>query len=78
MSRWNLSIPPTTDRLVRTHLAARGFKKGDLSRFVDEAVRRAVFWATVDAARERNANVDPAELEAEINAAVSEARADRS
>ena len=40
MTRWNLSIPEQTDRTVRTFLARTGGKKGDLSRFVDEAVRR--------------------------------------
>ena len=39
MTRWNLSIPEQTDRAVRTFLARTGGKKGDLSRFVDEAVR---------------------------------------
>ena len=39
MTRWNLSIPEQTDRAVRTFLARTGDKKGDLSRFVDEAVR---------------------------------------
>ena len=43
MTRWTLSIPDETDRTVRTYLARIGLKKGDLSRFVDRAVRRQVF-----------------------------------
>ena len=39
MTRWNLSISEKTDRLVRSHLARIGMKKGDLSKFVDTAVR---------------------------------------
>lgn len=40
MTRWNLSISEETDRAVRTFLTRSGGKKGDLSRFVSEAVRR--------------------------------------
>ena len=42
MSRWSLSISEETNLAVRTFLARKGGKKGDLSRFVDEAVRRRV------------------------------------
>ena len=42
MTRWSLSIPEETNLAVRTFLARNGGKKGDLSRFVDEAVRRRV------------------------------------
>ena len=47
MTRWNLSISEQTDRTVRTFLVRTGGKKGDLSRFVDEAVRRRVLDLTV-------------------------------
>ncbi|MDZ7790540.1 MAG: ribbon-helix-helix domain-containing protein [Xanthomonadales bacterium] len=58
MTRWNLSIPDETDRAVRTFLARTGGKKGDLSKFVDEAVRRHVLESTVRAAKERNQQSD--------------------
>ena len=51
MTRWNLVIPEKTDRAVRTYLARTGGKKGDLSRFVDEAVRRRVLDLTVRESR---------------------------
>ena len=54
MTRWNLSIPEKTDRVVRTFLARTGSKKGDLSRFVDEAVRRRVLDLTVRQVKDRN------------------------
>jgi len=76
-TRWNLSIPDDTDRLVRSYLARRGMKKGDLSRFVDEAVKREVFREAVRAAREHNRDADPAEIEAAVNQAVEDARAPR-
>ncbi|MDE0680524.1 MAG: hypothetical protein OXI11_09985 [Gammaproteobacteria bacterium] len=37
-----------TDRSVRSFLARAGGKKGDLSRFVDRAVRQAIFWETLE------------------------------
>ena len=58
MTRWNLSIPEETDRAVRTFLARNGGKKGDLSRFVNEAVRRRVLELTVSRVKERNARLD--------------------
>ena len=54
MTRWNLVIPEKTDRAVRIYLARTGGKKGDLSRFVDEAVRRRVLDLTVRQVKDRN------------------------
>jgi hypothetical protein len=42
MTRWSLSVPESTDRLVRVFLARTGMKKGDLSTFVEEAVQAEV------------------------------------
>lgn len=42
--RWNLVISQQTNLAVRGFLAQRGFKKGDLSGFVEEAVR----WRVLD------------------------------
>ena len=54
MTRWNLVISDDTNRRVRSYLARTGGKKGDLSRFVDRAVRQAIFWETVESIWERN------------------------
>ncbi len=51
-TRWNLVISEQTNRAVRGFLAQRGFKKGDLSGFVEEAVRWRVFDQTLTQARE--------------------------
>jgi hypothetical protein len=77
MTRWTLSIPEQTDRTVRTYLARTGLKKGDLSRFVDEAVRRQVFALTVRGIKERNAGTNPDMLERLIKEAVEQGRAHR-
>lgn len=78
MTRWNLSISEETDRAVRTFLARNGGKKGDLSRFVDEAVRRRVLELTASRVKERNARYDQGELLDLIDEEVDTARASRS
>ncbi len=78
MTRWTLSIPEETDRTVRTYLARTGLKKGDLSKFVDQAVRRQVFALIVKDVKERNADADPEQLAELIEEAAERARAHRS
>lgn len=59
MIRWNLSIPEKTDQMVRTFLGRTGgTRKGDLSRFVDGAVRRRVLDLTVREIKDRNSRYD--------------------
>ena len=62
MVRWSITIPEETDRTVRAFLARNGGKKGDLSRFVNEAVRRHVFDLAVQQIKERNAEHDQQEI----------------
>ena len=78
MTRWNLSIPEETDRALRTFLARTGGKKGDLSRFVDEAVRRRVLDLTVREIKDRNSRYDQRELLGLIDEEVDATRAGRS
>ncbi|MDT8873479.1 ribbon-helix-helix domain-containing protein [Komagataeibacter rhaeticus] len=47
MTRWTVSVSRETDITVRSFLAQRGMKKGDLSRFIEEAVRWRVFDRTM-------------------------------
>ena len=77
MTRWNLTITEKTDRAVRTFLARTGGRKGDLSRFVDEAVRRRVLDLTVRGIKDRNAQYDQQEIMARIDEGVSAAHAGR-
>lgn len=70
MSRWTLVVPEKTNRMVRTHLAMRGAKKGDLSKFVDHAVRQALFRETVESAKSRNAETPPDIIQAAIDEAI--------
>ena len=78
MTRWHLSIPEKTDRAVRTYLARTGGRKGDLSRFVDEAVRRRLLDFTVRQVKDRNARYDQQEILDLIDEEVDAARAGRS
>lgn len=77
MTRWNLVISDDTDRSVRSYLARTGGRKGDLSRFVDRAVRQAVFWETLESVWRRNRQLSPDEVQALADEAVMEARASR-
>ena len=54
MVRWNITIPEGTDRTVRVFHSRNSGKKGGLSRFVDEAVRRRVFDLTIQQVKDRN------------------------
>ena len=78
MTRWSLSIPEETNLAVRTFLARKGGKKGDLSRFVDEAVRRRVLDLTVCQIKDRHARDDQQDILDLIDEEVDAARAGRS
>jgi hypothetical protein len=75
--RWSIKVSKDTDLTLRTYLGARGTKKGDLSKFIEEAVRRRVLQCTIQDIRARNADADPDEIERIVDEAVSEVRAER-
>ena len=72
--RWTIKVSRETDLSLRSYLGAQGMKKGDLSRFVEEAVRWRVLDRTVQRLKDRNQDLPPEELEALIDDAVAEAR----
>ena len=75
-TRWTVSVSRDTDIAVRSFLAQRGMKKGDLSKFIEEAVRWRVFDQTLTDVRSKFADVPTEELEALIDDAVAAARKD--
>jgi hypothetical protein len=75
--RWNIKVSKETDLTLRTYLGSQGMKKGDLSKFIEEAVRWRVFHRTVQGLKEQNADTDPGELQGLIDDAVREVRAER-
>ena len=75
-TRWNLVVSKDIDKSLRQYLAAEGRgKKGELSRFVEEAVNKHIFDSALKAAHEANADVDPDELDAAIEESLAWARA---
>lgn len=69
--RWNIAVSPDTDQSVRMFLASQGGgRKGDLSRFIEKAVRSYIFERAAEEAKAANANVNEADLTAIINEAV--------
>nr|WP_294510074.1 ribbon-helix-helix domain-containing protein [uncultured Rhodopila sp.] len=73
-TRWTVSVSKDTDITVRSFLARRGMKKGDLSKFIEEAVKWRVLDQTIAEARSKFADMPADELEAVIDAAVTAAR----
>lgn len=73
-TRWTVSVSRETDIAVRSFLAQRGMKKGDLSKFIEEAVKWRVLDQTMAEARSKFADMPPDELEAVIDEAVAAAR----
>ena len=75
--RWTIKVSPDTDLSLRTFLGAQGMKKGDISKFVEDAVNRRVLQCTIQDIWERNADADPDEVQRIVDEAVSEVRAER-
>jgi hypothetical protein len=70
--RWNLAVSSETDQTLRMFLASQGGgRKGDLSRFIEEAVRAHILELSAEQAKENNLDVS----EGNVMAAVDEALA---
>ncbi len=67
LTRWTVKVTKETDVALRSYLAEHGGKKGDLSKFIERAVQKEVFRATINDIRERNAHIDGEELQALID-----------
>lgn len=73
--RWTIKVSPETDLSLRGFLGAQGMKKGDLSKFVEDAVRWRMLDRTVQVVKDRNGDMPAEMLEAMIDEAVREVRA---
>jgi hypothetical protein len=69
-TRWTVSVSKTTDIAVRSFLAQRGMKKGDLSKFIEDAVKWRVLDQTMAEARGKFVDLPPEELGSLIDEAV--------
>jgi hypothetical protein len=62
-ARWNLIVSKETDLALRQVLAAQGrARKGELSRFVEDAVRSRILEVEAEAAKRANAHRSEAEI----------------
>lgn len=77
LTRLTISWSKETDLELRSFLGSQGMKKGDLSKFIEDAVRWRLFDQTVTAIKARNADTDPDTLMAMINTTVRDVRRDR-
>jgi hypothetical protein len=73
--RWNVAVSADTDQSLRMFLASQGGgRKGDLSRFIEEAVRAHILELTAEQAKAANASVSEADLTAMVDEALQWAR----
>lgn len=73
--RWNIAVSPDTDQSVRMYLAGQGGgRKGDLSRFIEEAVRAHILELSAEQAKAANVDVNEADLTSIVAEAVEWAR----
>jgi hypothetical protein len=74
-TRWNLIVSRTTDDALRQFLARTGRgRKGELSRFVEEAVRARIFELTAEEAKQQNAHLSAEEIAGIVDEALEWAR----
>jgi hypothetical protein len=76
-TRLTITWSKQADLALRSYLGAHGMKKGDLSKFIEEAVRWRIFHDTVQEAHTAFADVPPDELQKMIDEAVEDIRAKR-
>jgi len=76
-TRLTITWSKEADHALRTFLGSQGMKKGDLSKFIEEAVRWRIFHQTVREARAAFADVSANELQKMIDDSVEEVRAKR-
>lgn len=75
-TRWTVKVSKDTDIAVRSLLAQRGLKKGDLSKFIEDAVRWRVFDQTLIETRAEFADLAPEALQDLISEATEAVRND--
>jgi hypothetical protein len=74
-ARWSLVVSRDTDIALRQFLASQGGgRKGDLSRFVEDAVRAQILELTAAEAKRENAGRPQAEIDDAIDEALAWAR----
>ena len=75
-TRLTVTFSRETDLALRAFLGAQGMRKGDLSKFIEDAVRWRMFDQAVQGVKARNADVDVGDLQAAIDEACSAVRSE--
>lgn len=74
-TRWNVVVSANTDQSLRVFLASQGGgRKGDLSRFVEEAVRAHILELSAEQAKSANAHLSEEKLTQAVDEALEWAR----
>ena len=60
--RWSIVVDEETDRALRSYLRERGARRGELSRFVGEAVQARLLELNVREIKDRGQGVRRSEL----------------
>jgi hypothetical protein len=62
-ARWNVAVSAEVDQALRIFLASQGGgRKGDLSRFIEEAVRAHILELSAEQAKSANVDIGETEL----------------
>ena len=73
--RWNVAVSADTDQSLRMFLASQGGgRKGDLSRFIEEAVRSHILELSAEQAKASNEGISEDELSSMVDEALDWAR----
>lgn len=74
ITRWTVNVASETDIDVRTYLAQRGMKKGDLSRFIEDAVKWRLLDLTLAEARAGFGDLTETDMDALVEEALADTR----
>ena len=74
--RWNVAVSADTDQSLRMFLASQGGgRKGDLSRFIEDAVKAHILELTAEQVKTENAGVNESDLNTMVDEALQWVRA---
>ena len=73
-ARWTVTVSRETDLALRAYLGSQGMRKGDLSKFIEDAVRWRMFDRTVQEVKARHADIPVEELQEAIDEACAAVR----
>ena len=75
-ARWSVVVPRDLDKDLRVFLAENGAREGDLSKYIEDAVRWRLFSQTVAEARKGFEDMDPEAVQALVDEAVAAVRSE--